>query len=113
MGPYWAIGCLSEIARAVAIVGVVGSIGLAPFTMGISLIGIPVVFLYILFAQFLRLMIDIGHSTRGTHEILKARSGGRYIPPDPNGPWETPKLKRDRRPSQYDDDEFAPPRTRR
>jgi hypothetical protein len=27
-------------------------------------------------AQFFRLMIDLAHSSRGTYEILKARSGG-------------------------------------
>lgn len=112
MGPYWALGCVAEVYRAFAIVGIVLSIVMAPFTLGLSLIGLPTIFTLILFAQFIRLMIDIAHSTRGTYEILKARSGGR-IPPDPNGPWETPKPKRDRRPSQYDDDEFAPPRTRR
>jgi hypothetical protein len=36
-------------------------------------------------AQFFRLMIDLAHSSRGTYEILKVRSGGVCVPPSPNG----------------------------
>lgn len=88
MGPYWAIGCLAEIYRAVAILGIVLSIGLVPLTQGVSLIGLPIIFFYIVIAQLFKLLIDIAQSTRGTYEVLSRRVDKSRVPPNPAGVWE-------------------------
>jgi hypothetical protein len=88
MGSYWAIGCMAELYRFVAVLGIIASIVLILFTAGLSLIVLPIVFAYIVAAQFFRLMIDLAHSSRGTYDILKARSGGVRVPPSPGGAWD-------------------------
>ena len=97
MGPYWAIGCLAEIYRAVAIVGVVVSVGMAPFTAGVSLLILPLIFLYIVVAQLFKLLIDIAQSSRGTYEVLSRRSERSRVPPNPSGMWDDDENKYRRR----------------
>lgn len=114
MGRYWAIGCLSEIYRAVAIVGVVGSILAAPFTLGMSLIGLPIIFFYIVVAQLFRLLIDLAQSSRGTYQILKRQYGMNSADYDsPHGMWGEPSGKPKRQPRREADEDYYDPRTRR
>jgi hypothetical protein len=115
VGPYWAIGCLVQTYRIIAVIGVVASLALIPITAGYSLFGLLFVAAFIIAAQFFRLLIDIAQSSRGTYEVLKMRSGGR-VPPDPNGPWQDANLRSDLQRLQqrgqnrqaFDDDDFAP-----
>lgn len=97
MGPYWAIGCLAELYRVIAIVGVLLALGLAPFTAGISLLILPLIFLYIVIAQLFKLLIDIAQSSRGTYEVLSRRSDRGRVPPNPSGMWEDDENKYRRR----------------
>lgn len=97
MGPYWAIGCLAEIYRLVAIVGVVASLAMAPLTAGVSLLLLPLIFLYIVVAQLFKLLIDIAQSSRGTYEVLSRRSDRGRVPPNPSGMWEDDENKYRRR----------------
>lgn len=86
MGPYWAIGCLIQAYRIVAMIGIAAAFALIPPTYGASLLLIPAVFAFILAAQLFQLLVDIAKSARGMYSLMKQQNP---TPPDPAGTWES------------------------